>query len=435
MQGVIVGAGDAELPTEGFSLPIGAAGAGVIVGGDPPPEPSYDYRPVLAYIESYWPKIIRRTPRQRGTLIGLPFSYVVPSDRAMFQEMYYWDSYFMALGLVGTAHEALIVDMAENMGMLYRRYGPIPNASRLYFLSRSQPPFFAALIRLAHGVKERRGDADAPAFLRRLIRLAEQEHMTVWLGTAQPHERQVYQGLSRYFDINYLDTLASCESGWDHSTRCDDRWLQHLPVDLNAILYAREIDFAEIAQSLGMATRERYWRDRAEVRRLTMLPLFWDEEQGLFLDYDYRNERRNPLPSLACFFPLWAGLAAPEQAARMVADWLPRFERPGGLVTSLDERAGRQWAAPNGWAPLQWLVTAGLERYGYHEEASRIRRRWCDHCARVFAATGTMWEKYNVVDTEYRAEGGLYGSVTGFGWSNAVFADFARRLGGAAGGT
>ena len=118
----------------------------------------------------------------------------------------------------------------------------------------------------------------------------------------------------------------------------------------------------------------------------------------------------------------------------MVADWLPRFERPGGLVTSLDERAGRQWAAPNGWAPLQWLVTAGLDRYGYHAEASRIRRRWCDHCARVFAATGTMWEKYNVVDTEYRAEGGLYGSVTGFGWSNAVFADFARKLGGAAGG-
>ena len=188
-----------------------------------------DFTPVLTYIAEYWPRIIRSNPRQHGTLIGLPHPYLIPSDGAMFQEMYYWDSYFMSLGLVGTEHEQLIVDMTENMASLYRRFGIIPNANRYYFLSRSQPPFFTALIRLAHDVKRRQGAPDADAFLRRMMRLAEHEHETVWLGTAQPHHRQVYRGLSRYFDINYLDTLAACESGWDHSTRCDDRWLAHLP--------------------------------------------------------------------------------------------------------------------------------------------------------------------------------------------------------------
>jgi len=163
-----------------------------------------DYAQVLAYIEGYWPRLVRRSPRQHGTRIGLPYPYMVPSDGTMFQEMYYWDSYFISLGLTGTPFEGLIVDMAENMAALYRKFGVIPNASRYYFLGRSQPPFFAAQVRLAFEVKQRRGDADACDFLRRLMRLAGQEHETVWLGTAQPHFRQVHLGLSRYFDVNPL---------------------------------------------------------------------------------------------------------------------------------------------------------------------------------------------------------------------------------------
>ena len=98
MQGVIVGAGGAGLPVGEPSALIGASGQDMLPGAD--------YGPVLAHIESYWPKIIRRTPRQRGTLIGLPFPYLVPSDGAMFQEMYYWDSYFIAQGLGGDAQRA-----------------------------------------------------------------------------------------------------------------------------------------------------------------------------------------------------------------------------------------------------------------------------------------------------------------------------------------
>src|SRR5579859_787506 len=387
-----------------------------------------DFAPVLTYIAEYWPRIIRYNPRGEGTRIGLPRPYLVPSDGAMFQEMYYWDSYFMALGLVGTAHESLIVDMADNLAALYRRFGLIPNASRYYFLSRSQPPFFAALIWLAYGVKQRRGDADADRYLARLMRLAEAEHATVWLGTAQPHARLVYAGLSRYFDINFLDMLASCESGWDHSTRCDDRWLEHLPVDLNAILYAREQDFARAAAALGHPRRAATWRRQAAKRATTMQRLLWDEDQHFYFDYDWVHKRRNPHLSLAGFYPLWAGLVTNRQAACLVREWLPRFEHPGGLVTTPEERAGRQWAYPNGWAPLQWIVVAGLERYGYTAEATRLMQKWCATCAGVFAATGALWEKYNVVHPEIHPEGGLYGNVAGFGWSNAVFADFARRL-------
>lgn len=386
------------------------------------------YIPVVNYIANYWSQIIRHRPQDQETLIGLPNPYLVPSDGVMFQEMYYWDSYFMALGVVGTAHEQLILDIVGNMAFLCERFGLIPNGSRYYFLSRSQPPFFTSLIWLAYEVKQRRGDGDVKAYLERMIRIAEREHEAVWMGTAQPHYRQVFNGLSRYFDINYLDSLAACESGWDHSTRCDGHWLDHVPVDLNTILYVREQDFARAADVLGQPARAAHWRARASARAEMIYQVMWDDERSFFFDYDWKHQRRNAHPSLAGFYPLWAGLVSDDHAARMVQAWLPQFEYAGGLVTTLDQGADCQWASPNGWAPLQWLVVTGFEHYGYLCEAKRIMQKWCDNCAAVFDATGTLWEKYNVVTVGTDPEDGLYGSVPGFGWSNAVFIDFVHRL-------
>lgn len=392
-----------------------------------------EYQAVVDHIETIWPHLTRFQRRSQCTRLGLPYPYVVPSTSPMFsEELYYWDSYFTSFGLIGTHREQVVIDMTEDLASLYRRLGVIPNGSSTYLCSRSQPPFFSRLALLAYNVKCSREDADAGWFLKRMMALAEQEHERVWMGTTQPHCRQVYGGLSRYFDANFLNDLASCESGWDHSTRCDDRWLDHLPVDLNSILYARERDFEYAARVLAQTNRAQYWRGRADERAATIRALMWDSGAGFFFDFDWVSERRNPHPSLAGFLPLWAELATMDQAARMVREWLPRFECAGGLVTTLEARRGRQWAYPNGWAPLQWLVVNGLENYGFVKEAQRIREKWLANCAAVFAATGTMWEKYNVVDIGAPAEGGLYGAgeqgaAAGFGWTNGVFIDFVRQ--------
>lgn len=389
-----------------------------------------DYARALAYVADFWPSLVRSNPADKGTLIGLPEPYPVPAvgGTGMFQEMYYWDSFFISLGLPGTPHEQLVVDVAENFAYLIERFGLIPNGSRYYFTSRSQPPFFTQQVKLALQAKGARGDADSTEFLRRMFALAEQEHNQVWLGERQPHHRRVYRDLSRYFDINYLHILASCESGWDHSTRCDEMWLDHLPIDLNSILYVREMDLAEFAATLGETDKTTYWRMQAERRRQTMQELMWDEREGFFYDYNWRAERINPHASLAGFYPLWAGLASQDQAERIAEQWLPKFLQAGGLVTTLQSAPDKQWAWPNGWAPLQWIVAAGLDRYRFHHEAQEARTRWCENCARVFERTGAFWEKYNVVETGRSVEEGVYGQVKGFGWSNAVFADFVRKF-------
>jgi len=383
---------------------------------------------ILDYIDSYWEKIIRSNIDDVKTLFALPKPYLVPSDGHLFQEMYYWDSFFMALALPGTKYEHLAFDMTENCAYMMQRFGLIPNGNRYYMLSHSQPPLFMNMIWMCYSLLSPTDENAALAYLERMLPFAEKEHEEVWLGLAQPHHRLVYKGLSRYFDINYLDVLAACESGWDHSTRCDDRLLEHVQIDLNSILYMRESYFSRGWTILGNEERALYWAERAEQRKKTVTELMWHEESGFFFDYDFRREWINLHPSLAGFYPLWSGLATQEQAERMVSEWLPRFECPGGLVTTLAQQSGRQWAAPNGWAPLQWIVVDGLMRYGFIEQARRLMQKWCSNCATVFNRTGQMWEKYNVVEIDHLPEEGLYGSVTGFGWSNSVFVDFVRRL-------
>ncbi|WP_352634000.1 trehalase family glycosidase [Mesorhizobium sp. M0145] len=384
---------------------------------------------ILDYIEAYWPRIVRNVPVDQGTLIGLPRPYMASAEDPIFQEMFYWDSYFTAVGLSGTPREQLIVDMAENMVAMLRRFGMIPNASRLYFLSRSQPPLSTAMFRLAFETKEARGDPDACAFLAEAMSLAALEHRNVWLGEIHPHIRRVHAGLSRYFDANYTDELASFESGWDRSTRCQNRWLDHLPICLNSVLYLREIDLEWASRRLGDDESANAWRSAADARAASVRDLMWDETAGLFFDFDYVAGERDGVATLAAFFPLWSGLASQSEADRMVGEWLPKFSQPGGLVTSLAARDGHQWAWPNGWAPLQWIVVAGLERYGFREEAMLIMRTWWDTCVLSFEKTGAMWEKYNVVEVGAPPVDDRYGSVGGFGWTNAVFLDFHRRLG------
>ena len=97
---------------------------------------------------------------------------------------------------------------------------------------------------------------------------------------------------------------------------------------------------------------------------------------------------------------------------------------PGGLLTT-DITSGQQWDSPNGWAPLQWIAVQGLRRYGLHDLAETLRRRWLATCDAVFHASGKFVEKYNVLNPLAASAGGEYALQDGFGWSNGVYLDLA----------
>jgi alpha,alpha-trehalase len=386
-----------------------------------------DVRPARDYIRDYWLNLERFHPKDDESLLGLPKPYLVPSfeEHASFDynELYYWDSYFMVQGMLDEEHRELVCGILEDLLSLFRRFKVIPNASRTYLMGRSQPPFLTSFI---FDVYEAYGLDDV--WLQEAIDVAKQEYATVWTGTKKPNDRLVYQGLSRYYDINLLHDLAEAESGWDMTPRFSRRALNFLPVDLNALLYKYETDFARAAEIAGDKTELGRWQQAATDRKKVMRSLMWDRLRGMYYDYNYVREKRGAVSSLATYFPLWAGIADDKQAASLVKA-LRRFEARGGLATTDNLPIGQyvlgtlptQWAYPNGWAPLHFIVIKGLERYGYHEDAKRIATKWLKTNLGWFKTHGIFLEKYNVVNPTKPPVKGVYPSQTGFGWTNAVF--------------
>jgi alpha,alpha-trehalase len=272
-------------------------------------------------------------------------------------------------------------------------------------------------------------------WLKRQMAVAKEEYAIVWMGTRKPNARQVFDGLSRYYDFNYLHDIAEAESGWDMTPRFNRKALNYLPVDLNSLLYKYECDFAYAARILDHEDEAKKWEHAAQTRRVTMNKLMWSELKGMYYDYNFVKESRGGVNSLAAFYPLWAGLADERQAAKLVSS-LKRFERKGGLVTTDATQVGAlvpgampvQWAYPNGWAPLHFIVVKGLQRYGYHEDARRIAMKWLKTNLDWYNQHHVFLEKYNVVQPDKPPAKGVYPSQTGFGWTNAVFERFCREF-------
>lgn len=237
----------------------------------------------------------------------------------------------------------------------------------------------------------------------------------------------MYQGLSRYYQIDALHDLSEAESGWDMNPRFYRRCLDFLPVDLNALLYKYETDFYKAAIILDDLEEAKHWAQKAKHRKDIMNKLMWNEHEGFFFDFNYILERPGHIWSLAPYYTMWARLASEEQADRMVRN-LEKFEYVGGLSTCPPHQDIKreivppmQWDYPNGWAPLQWMVIKGLQNYGYFHEAERIAQKWLASNLIYFKKHGVFIEKYNVVNPEKEPKDGVYPTQIGFGWTDSVF--------------
>jgi alpha,alpha-trehalase len=430
----------------------------------PRPEAT-DYRSmpgqdVCSHIEGLWP-VLTRQPGDvppYSSLLPLPEPYVVPGGR--FDEIYYWDSYFTMLGLVQSGRGDLALDMARNLASLALRFGHVPNGNRTYYLSRSQPPFLAAMVEL---VAEASGDPDAvraeflPALAaehafwmdgeatlapgeahRRVVRLRDGALLNrYWDDRAAPRDESYREDVAtarasgRPAGEVYRDLRAAAESGWDFSSRWlgDSRTLATIrttdlvPVDLNSALFRLETTLAAAYRSTGAPERAAEFDARAERRRAAVRRHLWDEAGGAFVDHLWREGRRHGAATAATVVPLFFGLATPAQAERVAGMVRATLLRPGGVVTTT-ATTGQQWDAPNGWAPLQWMAVEGFNGYGEPELAGTIARRWMAKVISAYRATGKLVEKYDVDSAAVATGGGEYPTQDGFGWTNGVL----RRL-------
>lgn len=357
----------------------------------------------------------------------MPHEYVSPNEGIYKSDQFYWDSYFIILGLVKTERLELAKGMVNNLLHLYKRFGIIPMRNRYYDLGTSQIPFLTSMALEIYQVEKDK------SWLMKVMKTAESELKNYWMNHSLTEKHIIYKELSRYCDHFITHLGAEHESGWDMTSRFHDRCLDYLPVDLNACLYKYEADLADVYRQMKNYSKAAAYDIQAKKRKKTMMKLMWNDKKKFFFDYNYRNKSQNEFYSVAGFYPLWAKLASNKQARMIRAYVLPLFETEGGLTNTLNRELSdeiRQHDYPNGWAPQQWIVIQGLLNYGMKDDAERIAKKWIEMNAGVFRRTGKFWEKYDVVRRDigvFNAE--RYPTQSGFSWTNAIFVRLIHEFG------
>jgi alpha,alpha-trehalase len=409
---------------------------------------------IVAHIDGLWDTLTRTSTAgaSYSSMLPLPLPYVVPGGR--FREMYYWDSYFTMLGLDESGRRDLVVDMVRDFAYLIDTYGHVPNGTRTYYLSRSQPPFFFAMVGLLSH------DDPASAFAQYLPQLRRE--YAFWMqgasdlrpGTA--HRRVVAMSdgsiLNRYWDDRdtprdesyredielahasgrparqvYRDIRAAAESGWDFGSR----WFADpnsrttidttdiVPIDLNSLLFGLENAIRLGCERQADRACAGEFARHAAARRAAMDRYLWDSSAAAYLDYRWTQHAPITRPSAAMLYPLFVGLASESQASAVANTTRRQLLKSGGIVTTpLD--TGQQWDAPNGWAPIQWIAISGLREYGHNSLAEAIACRWMINVNDLYSQSGKLVEKYDVISVGRSGRGGEYPTQDGFGWTNGV---------------
>ena len=421
---------------------------------------------------------------KKGKFSGVPF--VVPGGR--FNEMYGWDSYFESIGLLLGPKKQLAKTMADNFQYEIEHYGKILNANRTYYLTRTQPPFYSSIIREVFEKKVKGADLK---WLKSHLTTAIKEYETVWMV---PEKRLTKTGLNRYLaegiglppeveEGHYNEVLRSYaekanmsipdyekgyyqrkidnpalddyfihdrsvrENGHDTSYRLENRCAHLNCVDLNSFLYKYERDFSYLIKKYFNDTFENNdgriftsdrWEIKAEIRKNLMIKYLWNEDDSIFYDYDFVEEKQIPFVSATSLLPLWAEITDKHQAEKIIKNTLQILICLGGIAGCTEESRGeisenrpaRQWDYPNGWAPHQMMIWKGLINYGYAEKAHELIYRWIWMITKnAVNYNGTIPEKYDVVSATHKvfAEYGNVGTnfeyITreGFGWMNASY--------------
>lgn len=407
------------------------------------------------HIDGLWPVLTRSTTNAEkwDSLLPLPEPYVVPGGR--FREIYYWDSYFTMLGLAESNHWDKVSDMVANFAYEIDSWGHIPNGNRTYYLSRSQPPFFAFMVEL---LAQHDGNDALKKYLPQMLK--EYSYWMEGVETLQPGQQNkrvviLDDGtiLNRYWDERdsprpeswvediataksnpnrpateiYRDLRSAAASGWDFSSRWMDnpnqlgtlRTTSIVPVDLNALMYKMEKMIALASKAAGDDAKAAQYDGFANARQKGIEKYLWNDKEGWYADYDLKSHKvRNQLTA-AALFPLYVNAAAKDRASKVATATQAHLLQPGGLATT-SVKSGQQWDAPNGWAPLQWVAASGLQNYGQDAVAMDVTWRFLTNVQHTYDREKKLVEKYDVSTTGTGGGGGEYPLQDGFGWTNGV---------------
>ncbi|KAH0488907.1 MAG: hypothetical protein KVP17_003854 [Porospora cf. gigantea B] len=409
----------------------------------------------------------------RYTHIPIPHPFVMPGGR--FTEIYYWDSYWIIMGLIHSEMYETAKGMIRNFCYMVERLGFIPNGSRSYYVSRSQPPYLTQMLRLIFQatadtsfIKECLPLADAEyqfwmSKRRRCLRLENRVHVVNIFNAEndQPREesfREDRELLSKYNvtgdDAKTLmrNIRAACETGWDFSSRWAGpkmadvagqgiinvlpylKTVQVIPVDLNSLMAANERCLRNLHHTCGEEQQAMLYMRAYSRRCQSMDDLMWNERAGCYFDsfvsdngHITHNKQffpSNVHPLVSQCFPPGVDRSARNKAMLSYLRVSGVLDYVGGIPTSLN-KTQQQWDFGNVWPPLVHNVVVGLahvEDSDLIKESRLQAEKWIRTCFLLWKETTLVYEKVSTEEVT-AGFGGEYEVQTGFGWTNGVILD------------
>lgn len=389
---------------------------------------------------------IRSTPQESG-LLFLPFPFVVAFDlnELTGQTMFAWDTYFVDCSLLIHGRLDLVRHHIRNYLSMVERYGYMPNMNSTAGITRSQTPIYPDGIWRYYLASQ---DID---LLSQAYPLLKHEYQDYWSATH--HQTPIGLATNRDLGDDQLtpQMAAEAETGLDWTPIFDGDVRRCVPLITNCALvrYAHVLEL--MATELGRASDAVEFANESAARARLIRQYCWNDEAGIFVEYDYISKQQLPYISGCAYWPLWAGVATQAQARRLAGN-LGRLEQRYGLAVtdqtytdphpapmSTDTLPGLpkaaigglgqlQWMYPAGWACMQSTTVEGLDLYGYHDDARRIATRFLAALVDQYRRTGKLWEKYNVVDGGIELPNSRYGNSPLVSWTSAAAVILGRRI-------
>ncbi len=178
-------------------------------------------------------------------------------------------------------------------------------------------------------------------------------------------------------------------------------------LDLNCMLVMEAKSLAKMAGELGLKKQAQDWKSKAEQRARLINKTFWDEETGFYYhadkkDNDFTFKSKNDLKrqEIIGFLPLWAGIATPQQAQKLVhtlTDTAKFWRKYGVPSLAADDpyyNPRGYWNGPV-WVQWNYLIEQGLLHYGYGKLAEELVNRVAANMIAVLRKNHDLWEFYS----------------------------------------
>lgn len=385
---------------------------------------------VIEYIRTHWDECIRKKGNSKDAL-DLPYTYTSPCAIGLFDDLFYWDTYFINRALLLEKRYKDAKNNILNMAFLINKYGYMPNAASYALINRTQMPFFILMCyefyeatKDLNFVKEIYDSMVAeynfwmtkritPSGLNRFDSNAN-DYFKLFFSSEYENRVKVLKHQERNKIEIGANALAECESGWDFSPRFNQEALNYNPIDLNSLLYKNELILSEFSKLLK---KEDIYLEKSNDRKKRILNLL-KKEDG-FYDYNYKSKKSSNITTCAAFLPFVFGISSDINILKNI---LSKLEFEYGVSSGENKKydSNYQWFYPNMWPNLVLFAYEALKNNGLVDDAIRIAKKYMSVVDKEFMRTGKLWEKYDVIKGE-KSSINEYQETEMMGWTAGVY--------------